>query len=146
MSEPQINKQTAVLAIMADAAYEGNNGQGANSRERINNYLAIAAQRNPGLASEIAKYEIIQSNKNMFAVVNHAEKKIIVSFRGTDKSNWADFAHDFAIAADVHLANNFTGAIAKAGSNVLSALSTAIGFKPIEIPHRFNSALSFTEQ
>lgn len=48
-----ISPETAILAIMSDAAYcaHRNGGEkGDNSRERVNNYFAKAAKKFPGLA------------------------------------------------------------------------------------------------
>ena len=80
---------------MSDAAYAAVSGQdnpGANSKERINNDLAKKAERYPGLAEDIAKYEVAKSNLNMFSAVNHADKTVIVSFKGTSRG--VDVLHD----------------------------------------------------
>ena len=65
----------------------------------------------------------------MFAVVNHADKKVIVSYKGT--SRWQEIiTHDVCIAAHTHIANDATANVAKA----------------FQMPHRFNSALNFTKE
>lgn len=64
----------------------------------------------------------------MFKAVNHADKQVIVSFKGTSRGS--DFVHDginVVLGAGV---TELTGQLAKT----------------FDLPHRFNSALSFTNE
>ena len=95
-----IPKSTAILAIMADAAYAAHpdgDGRGRGPSNRINNHLAEMARSFPGLAEEIEKYTIVQSNIDMFSIVNDTDEKLIISFRGTNVNDIRDLAHDFVI-------------------------------------------------
>ncbi len=75
------------------------------------------------------KFEISESNQNMFCAVNHEKKAIVVAFRGVDL-NLADLAHDI-------------GSILP--GTKMDELSKYIQEKT-RIDHRFNNALSFSNQ
>jgi hypothetical protein len=119
--------ESAICAVMANAAYnaKAGQGQGRYSQDRINNALAEAAKRYPGLAKEIEKYEVVKSDQNMFVAVNHTDKKAIVSYRGTLGA--ADVAHDL-----VNVALGYR-----------STIETSIVAGVCGLPHRFNTALNF---
>ena len=84
-----ISQMTAILTIMSEAAYAAHNKRGmkgTNAKERATNYLYEASIAFPGLAPEIAKYTVIQAYQTLSCFANHAEKKVIIAFRGTGES------------------------------------------------------------
>jgi hypothetical protein len=63
----------------------------------------------------------------MICLVNDADKKVIVAYRGTKPSHFSDLVHDAAILV------NYVAA----GSIIAGRLN---------MPNRFNSALNFTKE
>jgi uncharacterized membrane protein len=115
---------------MSEAAYDAHSKgemQGAHSRERVDRSLAEAAKKFPGLAKEIEKYTVALSNQNMICLVNHEDKKVIVAYRGTERSHHSDWVHNAAIFV------NYVAAV----SNLADRFN---------LPNRFNSALNFTQE
>ena len=63
----------------------------------------------------------------MISIVNNVDKKVIVAFRGTKPSHFSDLVHDAAIAFN-------------------QVIEGSVIAKMFNIPHRFNSALHFTQE
>lgn len=120
--------QTAVCAVMANAAYAGKKGEGEGkySQDRIQKSIADSAAKYKGdIQKEIMKYEVVQSDQNMFVAVNKQDKTVIIAYKGTSRFG-PDISHDVVNVATGHHITKLTSSIAKFA----------------KIPHRFNTALN----